>query len=208
MAQQKQSKTSLLGLRIVLIASLFLFLVATLSEVYLSPPTSNLLPPTTDRSSNDEIIVPGFRVGPVTLGLRSAKLREVIGRGVLRPHGDGIVHLHEDLGLVIYEQDGRVTSITVRSPYFATRQGLRVGSDVSDVFSTLGNDYEMEKTDTGYTLTNFNQGWRIAVENDLITSIHITPSLGVAPLPPLDSRADPAIYHVLALPNFNIPFSS
>lgn len=180
MSEETQVKPGiLLGLRVVLVASLVLFLLATLSETYRSPANDIEVPPT-ERSTPDSLIVPGVRVGPVTLGLPVTQLSQYYGKAQLRPHEDGIVHLFEEHGLVVYAEQDRVQQVTVRSPHYKTRAGVGVGSDVDAVLQNLGQDYEKVGSQDKYVLHNWNHGWHTGIENDKVTYFQITPTLSGA----------------------------
>lgn len=172
------NKTSvMLGLRIVLIASLVLFLLATVTEMYRSPPEPVVDPTPTERSASDNLIVPGTRIGPMTLGLSEDEVVRLLGKGQMRPVKTGVLHLYENLGLVVYIEEEKVTSVTVRSPQFETRQGIRVGSDIDLVLSHLGKEYELEGNDEEYVLHNWGQGWHVGVNKSLVTYFQVTPPI-------------------------------
>jgi len=170
--------TVMIGLRVVLIASLVLFLLATVTETYRSPTGDpQLTPSPTDISARDNLIVPGARIGPVTLGLSIDQVVGELGKSQKRPLENGVLHLYEEFGLVVYTEDDRVTSVTTRSPFFQTRQGIAVGSDVDTVLSHLGKGYEREGDDRKYVLHNWGQGWHVGVEDNLITYFQVTPQM-------------------------------
>lgn len=173
--RREHSHKVALGLRVVLVSSLVLFLLATVAEIYRSPGNPAANPTPTEKSILDALIVPGSRIGPVTLGLSMEQVTQDLGSGQKRPMPEGTMHLYEELGLVVYAQEGRVTSVTTRSPHFATRQGVAVGSDVDAVLSHLGRDYELEGNEKEkYVLHNWGQGWHVGVENDLVTYFQVT----------------------------------
>lgn len=173
----KPNKVTSIGLRIVLIASLMLLLLATATETSRLPQTENLIPPPTQSVARDTLIVPGARIGPVTLGLPTAKMREVLGPGQLRPEGDGTVCLYPEIGLAIYSQNDRVVSVTVRSPIFATRRGVQVGSDVSQAIELLPGSYEKEGSGKRYKLHSWSEGWHLEIVDDKVSYIQITVKL-------------------------------
>lgn len=170
--------TALTGLRIVLVASLLLFLLATLTETYRTPSVPETLAPTpTQKFSQDNLIIPGTRVGPVTLGLPIGTVITELGKGQKRPAETGVFHLYQHLGLVIYTENDIVSSVNVSSEIFTTRQGVKVGSDVDAVLSTLGEKYEMEGEQDKYVLHNWSRGWHVGVENNKVTFLRVTPAL-------------------------------
>jgi hypothetical protein len=174
---QSSNKTVAWGLRIVLLASLTLFLLATLTETNKAPISAAPTPPLTNNFTRDTLIIPGTRVGPVTLGLPIKILNEVLGAAQMRPQGQGLVHLYPEPGLVVYSENDRVVSVTVRSPTFKTRSGVGVGSDVDEVLRTLSGDYEMEGAGREYRLHNWSEGWHLEVQDNKVTYIQITAKL-------------------------------
>ena len=174
----------LLGLRIVLMASIALFLLATLTEFYRAPSVHQIEPVETQRSLDDSLIVPGTRIGPVTLGLSVSALGQKLGKAKMRPHNAGVVYLYENQGLIIYAEGEKVTSVTARSPLFATRHGVRVGSDVDSVLTTLGQSYELVGDEKRYVLHNWGAGWHVGVEDNIVTYFQITPMLMEGPTTP------------------------
>lgn len=166
-----------IGLRVVLIASLLLLLIATLTETSKLPESTNPTPPPTESFTVDSLIVPGTRIGPVALGLSTQKMAEILGPSQMRPQGQGTVHLFPSTGMVVYSENNRVISVSVRSPAFKTRSGVGVGSDVDDVLRTLSGDYEMEGSGKEYKLHNWSEGWHLEVKGDKVTYIQITTKL-------------------------------
>jgi hypothetical protein len=177
-----ETKSSvLIGLRVVLISSLVLFLLATATEMYSAPSTLKVNPTPTTKSSQDSLIVPGVRIGPLTLGLSVEELTKQFGKGQLRPLKTGVLHLYEDLGVIVYVEDDVIASVSVRSPHFATRGGVKVGDDVDTVLSSLGRDYDLEGSDEDYVLHNWDQGWHVGVEKNIVTYFRVTPPLSKRP---------------------------
>lgn len=172
--EKKERQTISIAVRFILIASLLLFLLATASEVYRSPDSPATEPSSTDKSAKDTLIVPGVRIGAMTLGLSTGQLNELLGQGKLRPHEAGVMHLYEDLGIVIYAEKEKIMSITVRTPLFRTRGDVGVGSDVSDVLEHLHQDSERSGTEAEYTLHNWHRGWHAGIKNDKVVFFQVT----------------------------------
>ena len=170
-----------IAVRFILIASLALFLLATVSEVYRSPPTPTMEPTRTQSSAKDALIVPGVRIGALTLGLPTSQLKELLGKGMLRPHDKGLMHLYEDLGIVIYSEKEKIVSVTVRSPLFKTRSGVGAGSDVSDVLQQLGAESEKVVTADGYILHNWKRGWHVGIKDDKVEFFQVTMPIEAGP---------------------------
>lgn len=179
--EKEKKNVPSLAMRLLFIASLLLFLLATAAEYYRTPEVGGIEPPPTESSAQDTLIVPGTRIGPVTLGLSSKHLTEVLGSGQLRPHQKGIVHLYEEFALAVYTENNRVVSVTTRSPVFKTKTGVGVGSDIDLVLKSLGRDYEMSGEGESYVLHNWNRGWHVGVEKEKVTYFQVTPELEDAP---------------------------
>ena len=174
---EKPSQVVSIGIRVVLLASLALLLLATLTETNKLPDSTHPTPRPTDKTTLDAIIVPGTRIGAITLGLPMKTVTEILGQGQLRPQGAGTVHLYPNSGLVVYSEKDRVVTVSVRSPAFKTRGGVGVGSDVDEVLRTLSSDYEMEGSGTEYKLHNWSEGWHLEVKDNKVTYIQITTKL-------------------------------
>lgn len=166
-----------IGIRVVLVASLLLLLLATLTETHKLPVSTAPTPPPTESFALDSLIVPGTRVGPLTLGLSVKKMAEILGPGQLRPQSPGVVHLFPNAGFVVYTEADRIVSVGVRSPAYKTRSGVGVGSDVDEVLRTLSSDYEMEGSGKEYKLHNWSEGWHLEVKDNKVTYIQVTAKL-------------------------------
>lgn len=174
---ESSAKIVPIGLRVVLVAALLLLLLATLAETSRLPESTAPTPPPTESSTVDTMIVPGTRIGPVTLGLSTKRMTEIMGPAQLRPQAPGTVHLYPRAGMVVYSENDRVISVTVRSPLYKTRSGVGVGSDVDAVLKTLSGNYEMEGSGREYRLHNWSEGWHLEVGDDKVSYIQITTKL-------------------------------
>lgn len=182
--EESPKQPILLGLRVILICSLLLFLLATLTEFYNSPDKNSVEPNSTHSTFADTLIVPGTRIGPVTLGLSPKLLESSLGHPRLRPHEAGVMHLFEDHGLVVYEENDKVMSVTARSPVFQTRSGIGVESSVDDLIKEMGKDYEMEGEGEVYTLHSWSRGWHAGIKGDKVVYFQVTPGLSEHPTAP------------------------
>lgn len=152
-------------------------LLATLSEYYRTPAASSIESPRTESYVVDHLIIPGTRIGPVTLGLSNQQLVEALGEGQLRPHEEGYVHLYEQYALVIYSENDRVVSATTRSPVFRTRTGIGVGDDVDTVLKVSKSEFEMEGSEKNYVLHDWQRGIHLGIEENRVSHIQITAAL-------------------------------
>ena len=166
-------------IRLIFLSSLSLLLITTLTEhnrvrgLRLDPPAS------TTKSANDQVIVPGFRVGLLTLGLSSSQVAALLGKGQAAPHHVGQITLYPDYGLALYFENNRLNSITVRNPAFETRHKIKVGVSADTVLKGLGSKYEMDGPPDDYTLHSWEKGIHVSVKDDKVTHIMVTAGLEI-----------------------------
>ncbi len=95
-------------------------------------------PPPTGR--NDNLIVPGQRIGKVAVGMPARQLVNAagspkdssrLGKGFVSDFGDGLV-------AVVNDGDLKVVTIGTSDPWYATPEGIRAGSSELEVVARLG----------------------------------------------------------------------
>ena len=87
----------------------------------------------------DHAILPGKRVGPVSLGMTAADLTHVAGRPIAVVSGDGeFTYEYDGYRAVIVERTQRVSSIIVTSGKYALLSGLSVGDADGAMNEQLG----------------------------------------------------------------------
>jgi tetratricopeptide (TPR) repeat protein len=93
-----------------------------------------------EKEASSHLIVPGKRIGMVTLGMTPAQLLQVLGEPdrsqSYGSNGSGYGY-HDDY-YIMTGKAGRVWSISTRSPLFATKEGLRVGDSQLVMEAKLG----------------------------------------------------------------------
>ena len=87
----------------------------------------------------DDLIVPGRRVGPVSLGMSEAALRQLMGQP-LETHQteDSKMYEFPQLSVVVPNKTRRVELVIVPAPHYKTLAGLTVGEEESKVAAELG----------------------------------------------------------------------
>ena len=175
--KEEPNKFIRLSLRIIFFASLGLLLLTTLTALYESPQSTSPEIPATDSSLDDRLIIPGLRIGAVTLGLNMDRLQEIQGPAQKRPGQDGTFFLYEEKGLGVYIENSQVVSVTVRSPLYKAKNGLSVGRDVHFVLDALEENYELDGTEPKYTLHAWSSGWHFGIENGHVAYIQVTSPL-------------------------------
>ena len=101
--------------------------------------------------AEDQLILHGERIGPVSLGMSESQVLEALGEPASSfPVQEGEVVLffdHPDLGVTLVDQgkDGHriVDAVSTDSAEFADAHGIRVGSSSSDVIAAYGSGYEL-----------------------------------------------------------------
>jgi hypothetical protein len=98
---------------------------------------------TTAAAKNDNLIVPGVRIGPVSLGMSDADLYKMLGdptqtmtEGV--DMGRAIQYVFPKLSIVVSKATHRVTQVTTLDPGYSTADGIKVGSSGLAVSTKLG----------------------------------------------------------------------
>lgn len=142
-------------LRILLLASLAVLLVAVVGELPASSPDVSSGGPrrlSTESGSaagpDDHFIVAGQRVGFVRLGLSIQDVEARLGHGRALPTRDAVLYRFSQLGLTCAVQRGQVISVLVQNPTYRTPQGTAVGSDPDTVVRELGDGYEYESAES------------------------------------------------------------
>lgn len=171
-AQQNKPAPVPPALRLLLLASLVLLLVAVGAEwaAHRTPEPQ----PAPGRGPHDLMIMPGQRVGFITLGLPITQVAETLGKAEIRPQENTQLHIYNQEGLSFAVQKGRILSIFVKTANFATRDGIRVGADVDRVIRTYGDSYEFTGDNEAYVLHYWSAGIHFAVEKTKVVSIQVT----------------------------------
>lgn len=93
----------------------------------------------------DKLIVPGERIGPISLGMMQADVLKILGVPPKSSiHTDGHSrYYYADLTVWI-SRDSRVFRIGTDSPEYATADGIRVGMTEPEVRAKKGNPTRME----------------------------------------------------------------
>ncbi|MGM9998045.1 MAG: hypothetical protein ACI38Q_01390 [Candidatus Bruticola sp.] len=141
----------------------------------------------------DNRIVPGYRAGFITLGMKAALLEPTLGQASLRPQKNAILYLFPKYNLNVAVSDNLVHSVFVFNPCFvvglsnsdeAPEKQVRIGADIENALRLFGEKYEAETkgaraeslSDLGqrYTLHYWEDGIHFGVQEHKITYIMIT----------------------------------
>ena len=172
-------------LRFLLIAALLFLTLATLTEYYRSHNAPVLAPK--GPGPSDQEIVPGIRVGFITLQLSIKEVEDRLGAGKVEPTEKDVVYRFDAASVKCIVVDRHVTSVLTSDPQFHTRTGLHVGSAVEDVIRTYGDRYEFGTSDATsspapgpdktkpYNLQYIQQGTHFNIYQNSVRSIWVTP---------------------------------
>jgi hypothetical protein len=97
------------------------------------------VPPVEAKPIRDNVIVPGHRVGPVSLGMDMSALYAEMGSPVNTVTGD-LANIYKYPGLEIWvaHRENKVTSIIITGAGYSTAQGVRVGAPELEVRAKYG----------------------------------------------------------------------
>ena len=116
-----------------LVTSALMVLSALLSgcvQTRYSPPTTPIF---------DKLIIPGERIGPISLGMPQADVLKILGTPPKSSiHTDGHSRYYYADLTVFISRDSRVLRILTNSPEYATAGGIRVGMTEPEVRAKLG----------------------------------------------------------------------
>ena len=98
---------------------------------------------TTAAAKNDNLIVPGVRIGPVSLGMSDADAYKLLGDPIRTmtegvDMGRAIQYDFPKLSIVVSRSTHRITQVTTLDTGYATADGIRVGSSGLAVSTKLG----------------------------------------------------------------------
>lgn len=171
-------------LRVLLLASLAILLIALGSELPERGEPSRRAQPSVTAGPDDQFIAPGERVGFLRLGLHISAVEQRLGRGKAKPTQAAVLYRFDKAGLTCGVQHSQVAYVLVTNPALHTPAGIAVGSDADLVVRELGDDYEYEPLEkpsptpgaskpNAFTLHYWKEGIHINMNGDKVESILI-----------------------------------
>ena len=171
-------------LRVLLLASLAILLVAVGAELPEQGEPSRRPQQAVTVGPDDQFISPGERAGFLRLGLHIATVEQRLGRGKAKPTQTAVLYRFDQAGLTCGVQRGQVAYVLVTNPLLHTPAGIAVGSDADLVVRELGDDYEYEPLEkppatpngpkpNAFTLHYWKEGIHINMNGDKVESILI-----------------------------------
>jgi hypothetical protein len=131
--------------------------------------------------SGDNIIVPGERVGPYTLGMSKDDVLKILGeeKGGSLQEGEDWVHVD---GVAIHIIDNSVKSITVLKPQYKFANGLGVGDSEQEIKQAFGPNFQLKATQGKDFLTYDDKGlmFEIHKKNRTVMEINVVQKRSIA----------------------------
>ena len=123
----------------------------------------------------DNLIVPGKRIGPVSVGMSVSQLYDVMGEPTQSEKLRGTErYVFEDLEVVVDDADQSVNSVAIASSDYATADHIKVGLTDLGVRAKLANLSArlLIKEEAG-TMTYFTAGMAVVVSGGYVKSITV-----------------------------------
>ena len=130
----------------------------------------------------DNTIVPGKRIGPVSVGMPVSQLYDVMGEPTQTQQGRGNErYVFEGLEVVVDDADELGSTVTTGSADYATADGLKVGLTVLAVKARLVKlSGQLLIREEGETTTYSTSGIVVLVSGGQVKSITIRPVSGAS----------------------------
>ncbi|HSN18352.1 MAG TPA: hypothetical protein VLV87_09075 [Gammaproteobacteria bacterium] len=131
----------IIGLRHFCRTALLTALIA-LAACASSPPLP--APPATEPTFNDYVIVPGVRIGSVSIGMTGKQLLDVMGspQSALNYSDGAAYHYPGNFGVVLVNATQQVVRVTASESSYQTQEGLKTGQTDLEMRTILGNPDE------------------------------------------------------------------
>jgi hypothetical protein len=99
-----------------------------------------LICPFMAQAQNDNLIVPGVRLGPVHLGITDVELYRLLGdpAETIQDRNLGMIYHYSKVNVIVSANTHRVTRVGTSDPDYSTVEGIRVGSSGLAVGVKLG----------------------------------------------------------------------
>ena len=93
----------------------------------------------TVQGTNDHLIVPGQRIGPVSLGMSDRDLFKLGVPNITKPLGKLIAYFYDDMRVFVDGSSHKVIYVSMyRNESYHTAEGIGLGASLRDVESKLG----------------------------------------------------------------------
>jgi hypothetical protein len=129
----------------------------------------------------DYLIVPGKRIGPMSVGMPVSQIYDVMGEPFESLKETATTrYVFEEMEVIVDEADGAVSTVLTRFAEFATKEGLSVGLTDLAVRAKLSKlPGQLLIKEEGEKTNYFTPGMIVIVSGGQVTSISIRPVSGV-----------------------------
>lgn len=147
--------------------------------VLLSACASQPAPPAQgEPAQSDRRIVPGERIGPVSIGMTARQLAEGLGppTGTVRLPGGTENYFANGLRVVVDNASRKVRRITTLNTLFATAEGARKGLSGLEIKRRLGEPGSAKNhgtRDAARWMYCYPQGLALQMDRDTVTSLSV-----------------------------------
>lgn len=102
--------------------------------------TSYVLPGPPEEPIHDTLIVPGKRIGPLSLGMNAGQLLKTMGSPIsTRRLADSNIYIFSgEITAIVLTDNNKVIKVSTRNSRYATSEGLRAGTDDLNVRAVMG----------------------------------------------------------------------
>jgi hypothetical protein len=119
----------------------------------------------------DLMIVPGERVGPISLGMNAAALAQIVGPQAPLWQGGDTIYSFGQIAAEIGDKSPGVDTITVNDPRYETESHIRVGLAPFVAERVLGQPAK-KTTASGLDTIDY-EGISLVVRNNIVVQIRI-----------------------------------
>jgi hypothetical protein len=135
-----------------------------------------LSPVAASAQSNDNLIVPGQRVGQIQLGMPVAQVYAILGAPSRTDKLEEETHyVYSDLNVVIKDSTQRVDVVNETNSKYRTREGVGVGSQDIEVRAKMGNFSTVKQIPNGAVYC-YRSGMILVTKNGIVDWIGVNGS--------------------------------
>ena len=123
---------------------------------------------------NDNLIVPGERIGPLFLGMTEAQLYKKLGDAdTIMNNGQYTIYNYHGLGVSVMKSTSKIIQVTAESSQYSTSDGIHVGSSLLEVKSKLTLAETPNNVDSANADYYPGNGLNIGVTNGRVRAIWV-----------------------------------
>jgi hypothetical protein len=136
------------------------------------------VPPVPATPIYDDLIVPGYRIGPVALGLTEAQLLSIKGAPSKSYEGDTTWYVYQsDMNVYVRNIGGvrRIVRVNAEDPRYVTKEGLRYGSSLLELKAKMGppTSFSAPDAESGYYRYCYSDGIQFQTFQSIVKLITV-----------------------------------